>query len=204
MQRLGRLGQQLGELERWESFGQQNARIQLCERAEAVAAQGLDASRTAAEVKKLREEWKALDTQHAGVPRSLWERFDGACEKAYAPAARHFAELAAQRKLARKQREEFIDAAAAHAPTLLAEPPDSRAIERWLRETDRAWREGELGSVDPGAWKKLDARLKEALAPLRRHARRRRASRQRRAGRRSSPRSRRLRPGRWIARRRRS
>ena len=166
-QRMGRVGQQLGELERWESFGQQNARIQLCERAEAVITQGLDASRTAAEVKKLREEWQALDKQHAGVPRSLWERFDGACEKAHAPAARHFAELAAQRKAARKQREDFIAAAAAHAPTLLTDPPDGRAIERWLRETDRAWREGDLGSVDPGAWKKLDARLKEALAPLR-------------------------------------
>ncbi|HEX4944319.1 MAG TPA: DUF349 domain-containing protein [Usitatibacteraceae bacterium] len=166
-QRMGRVGQQLGELERWESFGQQTARIQLCERAEAIATQALDAARTAAEVKKLREEWKTLDAQHAGVPRALWERFDGACEKAYAPAARHFAELAAQRKAARKQRDEFIAAAAAHVPTLLGETPDLRAIERWLRETDRAWREGELGSVDPGAWKKLDARLKEALAPLR-------------------------------------
>jgi len=165
--RMGRVGQQLGELERWEAFGQHNARVQLCERAETVTAQGLDASRTAAEVKKLREEWKTLDQQHAGVPRSLWERFDKACEAAYAPAARHFAELAAQRKLARKQREDFITAATAHVPTLLGETPDLRAIERWLRETDRAWREGELGSVDPGAWKKLDARLKEALAPLR-------------------------------------
>ncbi|MGE0358864.1 MAG: DUF349 domain-containing protein [Burkholderiales bacterium] len=165
--RMGRVGQQLGELERWESFGQQTARTQLCERAEALAAQPLDAARTAAEVKKLREEWKALDAQHAGVPRSLWERFDGACEKAYAPAARHFAEAAAQRKLARKQREEFIAAAAAHVPTLLGETPDARAIERWLHETDKGWREGTLGSVDPGAWKKLDARLKEALAPLR-------------------------------------
>jgi hypothetical protein len=166
-QRMGRVGQQLGELERWESFGQHNARLQLCERAEAVTAQGLDAARTAAEVKKLREEWKTLDQQHAGVPRALWERFDKACEAAYAPAARHFAELAAQRKAARKQREDFIAAAAAHVPALLGETPDPRAIERWLRETDRAWREGELGSVDPGAWKKLDARLKEALSPLR-------------------------------------
>lgn len=166
-QRMGRVGQQLGELERWESFGQQTARVQLCERAEALPTQGLDASRTAAEVKKLREEWKALDAQHAGVPRALWERFDAACEKAYAPAAQHFKELAAQRKAARKARDEFIDAAAAHVPTLLGETPDRRAIERWLRETDRDWREGNLGSVDPAAWKKLDARLKEALAPLR-------------------------------------
>ena len=49
----------------------------------------------------------------------------------------------------------------------MAEPLNWRAVERWLRETDRAWREGELGSVEPGAWKKLDLRFKAALAPLR-------------------------------------
>ena len=101
------------------------------------------------------------------MPKAVWERFDSACEKAYAPAARHFAEMAAQRKEARRKREEFIAAATAHVPTLLAEPRDRRAIERWLRETDRTWREGDLGSVEPGAWKKLDARLKAALLPLR-------------------------------------
>jgi DNA repair protein SbcC/Rad50 len=166
-QRLGRVVQQLTDLERWESFGQQNARVQLCERAEAIAAQTLDAAQIAQDVQKLRNEWKALDAQHAGVPKALWERFDRACEKAYAPAAKHFAELAAQRREARKQRDEFIAAAAAHAPTLLTESPDWRAIERWLRDTDHTWREGKLGSVDPGAWKKLDARLKAAVAPLR-------------------------------------
>jgi len=166
-QRLGRLVQQLVELERWETFGQRNARVQLCERAEAAAKQTLDAVQLAHEVQKLRNEWKALDQQHAGVPEALWERFDGACEKAYAPAARHFAELAAQRKEARKRRDEFIAAAAAHAPGMLGEPLDWRAIERWLRDTDQRWREGDLGSVDPGAWKKLDLRFKAALAPLR-------------------------------------
>jgi hypothetical protein len=127
----------------------------------------MDAPRLAAEVHKLRNEWKALDQQHAGVPKTVWERFDSACEKAYAPAARHFAEMAAQRKEARKKRDEFIAAASAHVPTLLAEPRDTRAIERWLRETDKTWREGDLGSVEPGAWKKLDARMKAALLPLR-------------------------------------
>ena len=166
-QRLSRLVQQLVELERWESFGQQNARVQLCERAEAAAKQTLDAPQLALEVQKLRNEWKALDQQHAGVPKALWERFDGACEKAYAPAARYFSELAAQRKEARKRRDEFTAAAAAHVPSLLAEPVDWRALERWLRETEQGWREGDLGSVDPRAWKKLDLRFKAALAPLR-------------------------------------
>ena len=98
--------QQLVELERWESFGQHSARVQLCERAEELAKAKLDPPQLAAEVQKVRAEWKALDAQHANVPKSLWERFDGACEKAYAPAAQHFAQLAAQRKQARKQREE--------------------------------------------------------------------------------------------------
>ncbi len=166
-QRLSRLIGQLAELERWESFGQQHARIQLCERAEVLATATLDAPRLAADVQKLRDEWKALDQQHAGVPKALWERFDRACEKAYAPAARHFAEAAAQKRAARKRRDEFIAAAAAHAATLLAEPRDWRAIEHWLRETDRTWREGDLGSVDPKSWKAFDARLKAAVAPLR-------------------------------------
>jgi Domain of Unknown Function (DUF349) len=69
-------------------------------------------------------------------------------------------------KQARKQREEFIEAAAAHGPTLLGEPRDWRAVERWLRETETAWRGATLGSVEPGTWKKLDARLKATLAPL--------------------------------------
>lgn len=173
MQRLSRVTQQLVELERWQSFGQHSARVQLCERAEKLIGVTMDPAQVAADVQKLRNEWKALDNEHAGkehanVPRSLWERFDGACEKAYAPAARHFAQLAAQRKEARKQREAFIALAEAHAPTLLAaEPRDLRAIAHWLQETDRAWHGGELGSVDPGAWKKLDAQLKAALAPLR-------------------------------------
>ena len=166
-QRLARLLQQLAELERWESFGQHDARIRLCERAEAIAAETMAAPKLASEVQALRNEWKALDQQHAGVPRTLWLRFDRACEKAYAPAARHFAELAARNKEARKRREEFIAAAAAHASALLDGVRDWREIERWLRENDRAWRQGDLGGVPPDTRKKLDNGLRAALAPLR-------------------------------------
>ena len=166
IQRLGRLVQQLVELERWQSFGQQNARVQLIERAEAAAALQ-DPRKIAQEVQQLRNEWKALDQQYAGVPKALWERFDSACEKAYAPAAKYFTELNAQRKQARQQREQFIAQAGAHAPTLLTEPRDWRAMERWLRETEQAWRATELGSLEPRLWKKLDTELRAALAPVR-------------------------------------
>lgn len=168
VQRIGRLQQQLIEMERWESFGQQNARTQLCERAEALAANKGDLRQLAQDVQTLRNEWKALDQQHAGVPKSLWERFDRACEKAYAPAARHFAEQSARRKESRKKREDFIALAAEHAAVLQQqEPHDWRAMERWLRDIDQQWREGDLGSIEPRLWKELDAKMKEAVSPLR-------------------------------------
>jgi hypothetical protein len=176
IQRLSRVVQQLVELERWEQFGQHTARVQLAERAEALSqpARALVPAALAREVQQLRAEWKKLDEKidekrdekPAGVPKHLWERFDAACERAYAPAARHFAEQAAQHRQARKQREEFIAAAAAHAPTLATEPRDWRVIERWLRETETAWRDKALGSVEPGAWKKFDAKLKAVVTPL--------------------------------------
>ncbi len=165
--RLGKVAQQLGELDRWQKFGQQTARVQLCERAEALLTQTLTPTALAREVQQLRAAWKKLDEEHPGVPKPLWERFDRACEKAYAPAARHFAEESARYKQSFKQREAFIFAAEVHAPTLLTESPDWRAVERWLHETDATWRGASLGSVQEGAWKKLDARLKAVLAPLR-------------------------------------
>ncbi len=160
--------QQLVELERWESFGQQNARVQLCERAEALA--DADAGSAAA---------------RAGSAEAA-QRMEGA-----RPAARRRAEGAVGalrprlREGLRARGQAFRRAGrAAQAGAQAArgihrggarrtrrrcspEPRDWRAIERWLRETDHAWREGDLGSVEPGAWKKLDARLKAALAPLR-------------------------------------
>lgn len=168
MQRIGRLQQQLVEMERWQSFGQHNARVQLCERAEALAGHAGEVRQLAEDVQNLRNEWKALDQQYAGVPKSLWERFDRACEKAYAPAARHFAEQATRRKESRKKREDFIALATEHATMLVSqEPRDWRVIERWLRDTDQQWREGDLGSIEPRVWKELDTRLKAGLAPLR-------------------------------------
>jgi len=167
LQRISRLAQELKELEGWESFGQRQARIQLCERADAAATLTLDAPRLAAEVQKLRSEWSALDQKHGVTPKAMRERFDRACAKAYAPAARYFAEQAALQKESRKKREDFIASAAAQVATLLVEPRDWRAIERWLREADRRWRDGDLGSMDPKTWKGLDARFRAELAPLR-------------------------------------
>ena len=84
VQRLSRAVQQLVELERWQQFGQQTARVQLCERAEALLQRALPPASLAREVQQLRGEWKKLDEaveeKRGSVPKALWDRFDSACE----------------------------------------------------------------------------------------------------------------------------
>jgi hypothetical protein len=168
VQRISRLVLQLTELERWESFGQRQAREQLCERAEALLTQNLDAPRLAAEVQKLRNEWKALDQQHAGVPKAVWERFDSACEKGLCACGASFRrDGGAAQGSAQEARRVHRRGDRACADTSRRAARTRARFERWLRETDKTWREGDLGSVEPGAWKKFDARLKAALLPLR-------------------------------------
>jgi hypothetical protein len=104
LQRMGRLTQQLTELERWESFGQRQARQQLCERAEALLAPGRDPARLAVEVQKLRNEWKRSMRSMRAYQGSLGTTSTARAKGRYAPAARHFAEMAAQRREARKAR----------------------------------------------------------------------------------------------------
>src|SRR5258705_4419712 len=70
VQRLSRAIQQLVELERWESFGQQNARVQLCERAEALSTQATDFAHVAQEVQKLTERFPRSE-EHTSELQSL-------------------------------------------------------------------------------------------------------------------------------------
>ena len=173
LQRLHLVTQRLVELERWEKFGQQHARVQLCDRAEALPAQSLDVARLAAEVRKLRDEWKALDRQHPGCPKSLWERFDRACETAYAPAAAHFAQQAALKKEARGRRKEFIAEIAARASAALGERTGANLKLAANRRADLA--RGQPAN-DPADWKALDKKLQapypvQALAAARSQAR---------------------------------
>jgi predicted transcriptional regulator len=171
-QRLGRLSQQLGDLLRWQAFGNATQREEMCVQAEAIPAQGLSVTELAKAVQALRDQWKQLDQTQAPAPRALWERFNAAAEKAYAPAAEHFAQLATQRKEALDKREAFCKDAEDYA-TLALTPadgqttasPDWKAIGAWLSKAEATWRT--LGHVDRRKIESIEARWKAATAPLR-------------------------------------
>ena len=160
LQRLSRLTQQLKEFEGWESFGQHQARIQLCERAEAAATLTLDAPQPCGSKCRNCATNGALSTSSTGAyPRRCGNASTAPARKPMRPPP---GILRSRRHCKSRHASSARTSSrppSAHVPTLLVEPRDWRAIERWLRETDRRWRDGDLGSVEPKAWKSLDARL---------------------------------------------
>ena len=48
-------------------------------------------------VRDLQDRWQKLDKGHSTSSKGLWERFRRACDRAYAPARKHFEELEKQR-----------------------------------------------------------------------------------------------------------
>ncbi len=171
-QRLGRLSQQLGDLLRWQSFGNATQREEMCGEIERLPSLGLGVTELAKAVQALRDKWKQLDQSQAPAPRGLWERFNTACELAYAPAAEHFSKLATERKDALTRREAAIQAASDYA-TLALTPiegvadwtPDWKAIASWLSKQDTQWRT--LGHVDRRKADTIESQWRAATQPLR-------------------------------------
>jgi Domain of Unknown Function (DUF349) len=171
-QRLGRLSQQLGDLLRWQSFGNATQREEMCSTAEKMPSQGLGVAELAKAVQALRDQWKQLDQSQAPAPRALWERFNSACEIAYAPAAEHFTKLATERKEALTRREAAIKEASDYASLALT-PSDGaidwvadwKSITAWLAKHDALWRT--LGHVDRRKTDTIESQWRAATQPLR-------------------------------------
>ena len=167
-QRLGRLVQQLVEIERWESFGQQNARVRLCERAEAAATQtpGPAATRAggAEAAQRMESARPAARGRAQGAVGALRRRL----RKGLRPRGHDIfpSSRRRERKRASGARNSSRRRRRTPRPCSPSPPIGARSSAGCAKPT-RAGAKAILGSVDPGAWKKLDPRFKSALAPLR-------------------------------------
>ncbi|WP_028312547.1 DUF349 domain-containing protein [Derxia gummosa] len=109
----------LAELRGWQRFGAEQVRDGLLAEAHHLAETEMAPEARAKAVQTLRNRWKAIDSEsRQGAPGWLWRKFDEACEKAYAPAAAHFAELAAKRNEVNVKREALIAELEARATAL--------------------------------------------------------------------------------------
>lgn len=89
-ERLQHCAGRIGELRGWRRWGAHQAREQLCTVAESLIGLEADPADIAQRIQQLRMTWKELDHHEGAASKTLWKRFNEACEKAYAPCHAYF------------------------------------------------------------------------------------------------------------------
>ncbi|PRC92065.1 DUF349 domain-containing protein [Solimicrobium silvestre] len=154
-QRLQVLRAELNRLLDWAKWGGNVSREELIKVADGLVAE--DVALTAPEIAKqvggLRARWKELDRTSGTAAKSVWERFDEACGRAYQIADAHFKQQAQLRldnlTLAQAQLA-AIDVVIADLQNQL---PDWKTQLAYIQKVKLEWRK--TGSID----RKLKARL---------------------------------------------
>jgi hypothetical protein len=170
-------------LQGWQRWRADQLREELCIRAEQLHAEPLAPRKQQDALRRLRDEWKQLD--HTGAPANngaLWQRFDTACNAAYAPVAEFVAQEKAAQDRVEQERTALIEELRAFASVQDLSTADGAAWRKYAGELDRLghrWREG--GHLPEKRYAALQAQWKEAMdtaaAPLKeaqRNARQRR------------------------------
>lgn len=155
------------ELAAWRRWSTDLARNQLIEEIAAL----IDASKPPIEiarrVREARETWRRWDRAGDPAARSLWQRFDDVCTKAYAPCQRHFDALAQQRERNREQREGICLRLEQLAAETDWDHPDWRALDRAVTQATTDWRRPL--ALDRKHRKPLEQRFDRARAALESH-----------------------------------
>lgn len=174
LKRLQRAQARLHEMADWQRFASAPLLERLCDSMQTLAdaaeqaGSDFDIDACAARVRQARREWKQITHGQRGVPRSLWQRFDRACSRAYAPCEAHFAEENRQREahLAAKERVcADLEAYAAKVEAEAAEARDWPALERIIKAADAAWRD--IGQVPRARAKGIGRRFHRVMDRLR-------------------------------------
>ncbi len=129
--RLHVLQAEHARLKGWQAWGGEQAREELTQQAEALAAAvsgKLDLKQHAHEIEQLRARWKALGRDHLGnaASQALWKRFDAALHAAWQPVAAQQQKLAETRSENLQTREALLATLEA-TPSPAGEPPGDQA-----------------------------------------------------------------------------
>lgn len=92
-------------------------------------------------VRDLQQRWQALDKAHGSSSKGLWERFRRACDRAYAPARKHFEQLAKRREENAGKKKGLLDRLVA-LNAKIAEGADWGRVLHERGELIKAWYEG--------------------------------------------------------------
>ncbi|MCU6435732.1 DUF349 domain-containing protein [Undibacterium sp. Jales W-56] len=153
-ERLFKVQSELGRLLSWAKWGGSISRDELIKAAENLPRQELEPNDLAKKIGGLRERWKSLEASSGGASKEVWDKFDAACNLAYAPAAAHFQQLAQLRSENLEKAEILLQDWRSKADVLL-NATDWKSVAQFLNEMKQAWRES--GNVDRKHKQGLDA-----------------------------------------------
>ncbi|WP_422961422.1 DUF349 domain-containing protein [Undibacterium sp. Xuan67W] len=153
-ERLFKVQSELGRLLSWAKWGGSISRDELIKAAENLPLQELEPNELAKKIGGLRERWKSLEASTGGASKDIWDRFDTACNLAYAPAAAYFQQLAQVRSENLEKADALLTGWRNKADALLASS-DWKSISHFLNELKQTWRES--GNVDRKHKQRLDA-----------------------------------------------
>lgn len=167
---------QLSELQSWRQWSSAPIKEKLYKEmdqlAEEVEANSenpeLDFHDVAQRVRAAREEWKKLSAAESDPAKELWELFDSACTRAYAPCQEYFKQQAGERtenlhkrEAACASLEEYLEALS-HKPSDLI---DWKALEQIIRVAQNEWHD--LGVVNRKDKDAIYQRFRDVVNALR-------------------------------------
>ncbi len=158
---------QLDNLRDWRHWGSGQSRERLCSETEALAGSALSAAEIAGRVRNAREAWKHIDRAEGPAPEALWQRFDAACTRAYAPYQEQRREQMAQLDAHRAQKQ----ALCAELETLERDTDwktvDWSEADQSVRALRQRWRR--VGPLPRKGTKALEQRYRDVLERLESH-----------------------------------
>jgi DNA repair protein SbcC/Rad50 len=161
---FGRLLGRLNELRDWQRFGSNQVREELISEMQRLAAADLPAKALAGNVRDLREQWRKLDRKGGPASEALWDSFNAAAEKAYAPVVAEQQQRLELQQQAARQRELFCDQLVIAYNHTDWDNPNWQHIDKLVQQARHEWRS--LGGVDSATWKKLQQRYIDAIKPF--------------------------------------
>ncbi len=161
---LNHIRAELKRLGDWARWGGNVSREELVKAVEDLPEQKLAMSELAKKVGSMRDRWKQLDAVSGHAPKSLWERFDAACTKAYAPAAAHFKQLADERHANAAKAQALIAETQSLAESVAAGGADLKNVAAAGQRLRQMWTR--LGTIDRKEKRKLDHTFDKVLAHM--------------------------------------
>jgi len=159
--RLQKLNGRMHELRDWRRFGTHHAREALLEQAQGLASSTLEPLKLAEEVKRLRNEWRLLDKKDGPAGEVLWQAFDEAMEKAYAPCSAYYEAQQQERRAHFEAREQYLAELEQKYDDVEWKTPDWGSVEHLVHQARKRWHK--LGGVEPKEWRELNKRFSKLL-----------------------------------------